>query len=149
MLFFYAHYASDQNGKWHMLFRNPTSDHPSFISRVCSPSFLTPCDKQKKKLYYSQKKGNPQDRHIFGQTRHKSELQPNKMIFHTWAQKCEQNRTHVVLFMNPTTMVGPSLPLSLLYTQWVVLTQSFFNILQYGAQMINSKNRETCLKIDN
>jgi hypothetical protein len=36
---------------------------------------------------------------------------------------------HVVLFTNPTTMVGPSLPLSPLYTQWVVLTQSFFYIL--------------------
>jgi hypothetical protein len=38
MLFFYAYYASDQNGKWHVLFWNPTSGHPSFISHVAHPS---------------------------------------------------------------------------------------------------------------
>ncbi len=57
MLFFYAYYASDQNGKWHVLFWNPTSGHPSFISHVAHPSWLHVVNKKEVVLFIE--KGDP------------------------------------------------------------------------------------------
>jgi hypothetical protein len=131
MLFFSACSASDQNSKWHMLFGNPTSGHPSFIHSPCSPSFLTPCDKPKKKLYYFHRKRKSLGWAYFWSNWAQKWIatKPNDLS-HLGLEMWTKLHTLFVSFMNPTSIVGAlSPPLSPLYTWWVVLTQSFFYIL--------------------